>query len=38
MRHIGRLRCSDEDLTIWTKAHAFRLDADLNLVERDAPF
>src|SRR6516225_3630800 len=38
MRHIGRLRCSDEDLTVRTKTHAFRLGADLNLVERDAPF
>src|SRR5262245_59374714 len=38
MRHIGRLRCSDEDLTVRTEAHAFRLYADLYLVERDAPF
>src|SRR5215813_11192171 len=37
MRHIGCLRCSDEDLTFRTETHAFWLDADLYLPERDAP-
>ena len=37
MRHIGRLRCGDEDLTVRTEAHAFWLDADLYLPKRDAP-
>ncbi len=38
MRHIGRLRRSNEDLTVGTEAHAFRLNPDLYLPERDAPF
>src|SRR6516225_4695877 len=37
MRHIGRLRCSDEDLTVRTETHAFWLDAHLYLAERNAP-
>src|ERR1700747_539872 len=38
MRHIGRFRRGDKSLAIRTEAHTFRLDPDLNLVERDAPF
>src|SRR5262245_7114194 len=37
MRHVARFRCGDEDLAVRTKAHAFRLDADLDLAERNAP-
>src|SRR6516165_12013667 len=37
MRHIGRFRCGDENLAVRTEAHAFRLDPDLYLPERDAP-
>src|SRR6516225_4880714 len=36
MRHIGRFRRGDESFAIRTEAHAFRLDPDLHLTERNA--
>ena len=37
MRHIGRFGRGNESLAIGTEAHAFRLDPDLDLAERNAP-
>jgi len=36
MRHIGRFRRGDESFAIRTETHAFRLDSDLHLAERNA--
>src|SRR5262245_51691036 len=37
MRHIARFRRGDEGLAVRTETHAFRLDPDLHLAERNAP-